>query len=101
MGAALGHLRFNEEDILPHVDAVDNGLLPGVLTDHIFVEEGKGALVRRGGQANQEGVEVVQHLLPHIVDGAVTLIDDDAVKEFRRVFLVIYHLFDRLAVRCC
>ena len=81
VGAALGHLRLNEEDILPYVDAVDNGLLPGVLTDHIFVEEGKGALVRRGGQANQEGVEVVQHLLPHIVDGSVTLVNDDAVKR--------------------
>ena len=100
MGAALGHLSLNEEDVLPHIDPVDDGLLPRIFADHILVEEGKGALVRRGSQSDQEGVKVIQNLLPHIVDRAVTLVDDDTVEKFRRIFLVVDHLFGRLAIRC-
>ena len=100
VGAALGHLGLNEEDVLPHINSVDDGLLSGIFADYILVEEGKGALVRCGSQSNQESVKIIQHLLPHIVDRAVTLVDDDTVEKFRRIFLVVDHLFGGLAVRC-
>ena len=53
-----------------------------VLADNIFIEKAKGAFVRCCGQADQKGVEVVEHLLPEVVDGAVALVDDDEVKKF-------------------
>ena len=77
MGAALGHLGFNQENILSHIDAVDDGLFTGIFADHVFMEKGKGALVRCGRQTDEKGVKVVQHLLPDIVNRAVTLVDDD------------------------
>ena len=99
MSAALGHLSLNKEDVLSYINAVNDRLLPGIFADHVLIEKGKGALVRCGGQANEEGVEVVQHLLPNVVDGAVALVNDDAVKKLRRILLVVDYLFGRLAVR--
>jgi len=34
----------------------------------------------RGGQADEEGIEVFQHLPPEVVDRAVALIGDDEVE---------------------
>ena len=99
MGAALRYLGFNEKDIFAHVDAVDDGLLPGVFTDHIFLEERKGTLVRCGSQAHEKGVEIVQHLLPDIIDGAMTFIDNDAVKKFGGIFGVVDDFFGCLTLR--
>ena len=36
-----------------------------------MVEETEGAIVGRSGQADEEGIEVVEHLLPQVVDAAV------------------------------
>jgi hypothetical protein len=43
---------------------------------------------RRGGQPDQEGVEVVQHLPPQVVDGPVALVDHDEVERLDRDALV-------------
>jgi hypothetical protein len=59
-------------------------LLVGVFGDDVFVEEAEGALVGRGGEADQAGVEVVEHLLPQVVDAAVAFVDDDEVEGFHR-----------------
>ena len=57
----------------------------------IGVEEAEGAFVGRGGEADQAGIEVVEHLLPQVVDAAVALVDDDEVKFFHRHGGVVAH----------
>ena len=96
--AVFRHVGFNEENVLAHIHAVDDGLLTGILADHVLVEKGKGAFVRRGGQADDESVEILQHLIPHVVDRPMAFIDNDAVEKFRGVLFVIDDLFCGLCV---
>ncbi len=76
IGAVFAHLGLDEENILAHVHTVNDGLLPGVFADLIFVEKGEGGLVRGSGQAHDKGVEILQHLDPDVVNGAVAFIHD-------------------------
>ena len=55
ISAALSHLRLDKKNILSDIYAVDDGLLPGILTDHIFVKKSKGTLVRRSSQTDYKG----------------------------------------------
>ncbi len=82
--AALGDLGADAVDVVVDVDAVGDGLLVGVLHDQVLVEEAEGLLVGRGGQADQIGVEVLQHLPPEVVDRAVALVGDDEVEGLER-----------------
>ena len=67
-------------DVVVDVDAVGHGLLVAVFHDQVLVEEAEGLLGGRGGEADQVGVEVLQHLPPEVVDGAVALVGDDDVE---------------------
>ena len=91
MGAVLPHVGFNQENILSYVDTVNDGLFARILADYVLMEESKGTLVGCGGQADDKGIKILQNLAPHVVDGAVTLVDDDAVEEFGRVLGIIYN----------
>ena len=62
------------------VHAVDHGLFVVVLRDHVLLEEAEGLLGGGRGQPYEEGVEVVEHLPPQVVDGAVALVGDDDVE---------------------
>ncbi len=62
------------------VDFIEDGLPVGVAADGVLVEEGFGIEGGGGGEADDEGVEVVEDLLPFVVDGAVAFIDDDEVE---------------------
>ena len=84
LGALLGDLGFDLVDVVADVDAIGHRLLVGVFGDDVLVEEAEGALVGRGGEADQAGIEVVEHLLPEVVDAAVTLVDDDEVEGLHR-----------------
>jgi hypothetical protein len=55
-----------------------------IFHDEILLEEGDGLERGRGGEADEEGVEVFEHLPPEIVDGAVAFIGDDEVEELDR-----------------
>ena len=74
-------LRFDAVNVVADVHAIDDGLLVGVVLHEVAVEEADGLGGGRGGQADQEGVEVFQHLPPDVVDRAVALIDDDEVER--------------------
>ena len=89
IAAFFGDLRFDEIDVAAHIDAVGNGLLVGVFADHVLIEKAEGSIVGRGGEADQEGVEVVQHLFPEVVDAPVAFVDDDEVEELNGQFRVI------------
>ena len=97
--AVFGDVRLDQEDILAHVDAVDDGLLAGIFADHVLVEKGESALVRCGSQADEEGVKILQNLIPHVIDRPMAFIDDDAIEEFGRIFFIVDDLFCRLRVR--
>jgi len=87
--AALGDFGFDEEDFVADVHAIGDGLLVGVFRDDVLFEEGEGAVVRGGGEADEEGVEVFDDLAPEVVDGAVAFIDDDEVEVLDGDFLVV------------
>ena len=89
--ALLANLRLNQEDILTHIDAINNRLLPGIFADNVLVKKTKGSLIRSGCQSNQEGIKVLQDLLPHIVNGSVALVNDNHVKKFRRILGIVHH----------
>ena len=78
--ALLGHLRFDPIDFVADVHAIGDGALMVVFGDEVLIEEADGLLARRGGEADEEGVEVFEDLPPKIVDGAVAFIGDDEVK---------------------
>ena len=82
--AVLRPIGFDDVHLVADVDAVGDGLLMGILADHVLPEESVGAFVGRGGQADQGGVEVFQHLAPQVVDRAMALVDDDEVEELGR-----------------
>jgi len=63
------------------VDLIEDGLPVGVAADGVLVEECFGIEGGRGGEADGEGVEVVEDLLPFVVDGAVAFVDDDEIKS--------------------
>ena len=85
----LGDLGFDEVDLALDVHTIGHGVLVGVFGNDVLIEEGVGAGVRRGGKTNEEGVEVIQHLPPEIVDRAVAFIDDDEVEVLDGDFFVI------------
>ena len=87
----LADLGLDPVEVEVDVDAVGHGLRVGVLGDQVLPEEAEGLLAGGGGQADDVGVEVVQHALPDAVDGAVGLIDDDQVERLRREGLVVGH----------
>ena len=62
-----------------------------VLHDEVLVEEAEGLLGRGGGEADQEGVEVFEHLPPEAVDRAVALVHDHDVEELGREVGVVLH----------
>ena len=83
-GPLARNLRLDREDVEADVYLVDHSLLVAVVLDEIAVEEAEGLLRRGGGEADEESVEVVEHLTPEVVDRTVALVDDDEVEGFNR-----------------
>ena len=80
--ASLGRdLGLDAVNVVADVDAVGHGPLVAVFHDEVLVEESDGLLGRGGGQADEETVEVFEHLPPQVVDGAVALVGDDEVER--------------------
>ena len=55
-------------DVEVDVDAVGHRPLVVVLHDQVLLEEAERLLRRGGGQTDDEGVEVLEHLAPQVVD---------------------------------
>ncbi len=51
-----------------------------VFHDQVLVEEAEGLLVGRGGEADEVGIEVFEHLCPEVVDGPMAFVGDDDVE---------------------
>ena len=80
LAARLGDFGADAIDVVIDVHAVGHGLLVAVFHHQVLVEEAEGLLVGRGGEADQMGVEIFEHLAPQVVDGAVRLVGDDDVE---------------------
>ena len=91
-GPLLCDLGADAVDVEVHVHAIGHGLVVAVLHDEVLVEEADGLAGGRGGEADQESVEVEQHLAPQVVDGAVALVHDDEVEELGRNAGVVDHV---------
>ena len=91
LGSFLGDFSFNREHVVSNVDTVGYRLFVVVFGHDVFIEEAEGTLIGGSGEANKTGIEIVQHLLPQVVDTAVALIDDDEVKRFDGHCRVVMH----------
>lgn len=89
LAAGLGDLGFDHIDLVADVDAIGHCFFVAVVADDVLLEEAVGAVIRGGGEADEASVEVIEHLLPQVVDGAVAFVDKDEVEEFRRHLLGI------------
>ncbi len=78
-------------DLVAHVDAIGHRPLVGVLRDQVLVEEPERMLRWRGRQPDQEGIEILQHLPPQIVDRAVALVGHDEIVGLDRDVGVVLH----------
>ncbi len=78
--ALLGDLGADAIDFVADIHAIGDGALVVVFHHEVLIEEADGLFARRGGQADEEGVEVFEHLPPQAVDGAMAFIDDDEVE---------------------
>jgi hypothetical protein len=72
--------RADAVHVVVDVHAIGHGLLVAVFHDQVLVEEAEGLLAGRGGQADEVGIEVLQHLAPQVVDAAVGFVGDDDVE---------------------
>ena len=88
-GALAGDPGADVVDLEVDVDAVGDRAPVVVLHHQVLVEEPEGLLRRRRGEPDEEGVEVLQHLPPDGVDGAVAFVDDDDVEVLRRAGRVV------------
>ena len=68
LAARARHLRVDEVNFVPDIDPVGDRHFVGVLADDVLLEEAVGAIVGRGGEADEEGVEIFDHLSPQIVN---------------------------------
>ncbi|KYC51212.1 MAG: hypothetical protein AMQ22_01348 [Candidatus Methanofastidiosum methylothiophilum] len=66
--ALFGDAGPDAVDVVADVDAVGDRPLVAVFHHQVLVEEAEGLLRGRGGEADEEGVEVLQHLAPEMVD---------------------------------
>ena len=60
-----------------------------IFADDVFLEESVCSVVRRGGEANEKCVEVIEDLAPEVVDRPVAFVNDDEIKELRRNLVVV------------
>ena len=81
LAARFGDLRFDAVDFVANIHAARDRTFVGVFSDEILIEETNGLLGRRGGEADEVGVEVFEHLPPEAVDGTMTFIGDDEIKH--------------------
>ena len=62
------------------------------------MEEAEGLLIGRGGQADEVGIDVFQHLCPERVDGPMAFVGNDDVEGFNRNGRVVvngFRLFEK------
>ena len=80
--ALLGGLGFDAIDFVADIDAIGDGALGIVFHYQVLVAEPDGLFRRRGGEADEKGVELFQHLPPEAVDGAVAFVGDSEIEGF-------------------
>ena len=79
--ARVGDPRFDAIHVVADIHAIGDGALVVVFGDAVLVEVGDGLRRGRGGEADERGVEVFEHLPPEIVDGAMALVGDDVIEH--------------------
>ncbi len=62
-----------------------------VFHHEVLLEEAEGLLGRRGGEADERGIEIIQHLPPEIVDGAMAFVGDDEIEFLDGERGVVFH----------
>ena len=80
--AVLGDIRYDAVDIIANADAIGYSALVAVLHNQVLVEEAQGLLGWSGGETNDEGIEILEHLSPKMIDGAMSLVGYYEVEGF-------------------
>ncbi len=82
--ALLGDLGADAVNVVADIDAIGDGALVRIFADEVLIKEADGLFAGRGGEADEEGVEVFEDLAPEVVDGAMAFVGDDEVEGLDR-----------------
>jgi len=85
----FGDLRLDAVDVIADIDAVHHSFFVRVLLHEVAVEEANRLCRGSGSQADEEAVEVFEHLPPDVINRTVALVDDDEVERLDRDFRVV------------
>ncbi len=84
LAALLGDLGADAVNVVADIDAIGDGALVRIFADEVLIKEADGLFAGRGGEADEEGVEVFEDLAPEVVDGAMAFVGDDEVEGLDR-----------------
>jgi len=97
--ALLGNPGANAVHLAIHIHPISHRPLAGIFHHQVLIEKAKGLLAGGGGQPDQVGIEIFQHLPPEVVNGAVAFIGDDEIVIFNRQPGVVGHRLLGLAAQ--
>jgi len=80
--AGMRYLGADVVDIVIDIDLVLDGFGVVVIHHEVLFEKAESLLGGRGGEADQERVEVFENLAPEFVDGPMALVGNDEVESF-------------------
>ena len=81
LAARFGDTGSDAIDVVTDIHAIGDSALVVVFGDAVLVKVGDGLRRGRGGEADERGVEVFEHLTPEIVDRAMALVGDDVIEH--------------------
>jgi hypothetical protein len=82
--ALFGDLGADAVNVVAYIDAIGDGAFVRVFADEVLIKEADGLFAGRGGEPDEEGVEVFEDLPPEVVDGAMAFVGDDKVEGLDR-----------------
>ncbi len=86
------HISLDNEDIPSHIHIIENRLFVRILAHQIPVKKPERPVIGRCRQPDNKRIEVIQNLLPDIINRPVTLIDHDQIKKLDRILRTVTDL---------
>jgi len=92
-GALLSNFSLDGINIVSHIYTIGNCILMRIFTHHILLKKSKCSVIWRGSESYQKCIIIFQYLLPYIVDRTMAFVNNDKIKKFDWVLVIINNLF--------
>ena len=95
-----GHSRYPyfAEQMTKEVKAACEGAMAAG-ADDILIKKCECTLVGSGGQSDNKGVKIFEHLFPHVIYRTMALVHNNAVENLRGIICVVNYLFRLFLVK--